>query len=61
MGERFTFLQMLALSGSAVRKVATRGRHGTTQVTLDEIEALVCLVVAYAMEEATRPGPGEKI
>jgi hypothetical protein len=35
---------MLALAGSALRKIDVRGRLGTTMVTFDEIEAMAALI-----------------
>ncbi|MBN7785163.1 hypothetical protein JYP51_09550 [Ponticoccus gilvus] len=51
MPDRFTEPEMLALCGSAMAKIDTRGRRGTEMVTHDEIEALAAYV------ECTGGGP----
>lgn len=52
MTERLTHDEMMTHSASAIRKVARKGRIGTSLVTWDEIEALVCLVLAYGLAES---------
>lgn len=42
---RFTETEILALAGSALVKIDSRGRRGTERVTHDEIEAMAALIV----------------
>jgi uncharacterized metal-binding protein len=44
--------RMLALSASAAAKVARQGTRGATLVTLDEIDALVCLAACAGLIHA---------
>ena len=47
--------RMLALSASAAAKVARQGTRGATLVTLDEIDALVCLAACTGLIATSSP------
>lgn len=47
--------EMVALAGSAIAKIDKYGRRGTTLLSLDETEAVVCCLACFDLGDLPAP------
>lgn len=57
MPERFTEAEMLRLAAKAVHKIDLLGARGTTLCTMEEIDAMACLLVLSGALQASPEDP----